>query len=195
LEGKIIWGIIKDAVTTHISPSLVLLPTKFCWILTGNSNGITGIVIMVIHKILENLGKDLRRFWDLETIGITPNQQKPLTAGDSQILQEFRDSYHIEHVSRVVRLPKKYICDLSLNRETAESTFRTLHNRIQQDDALRTISEELMLDHVMKDHVELATNTENSFRVFLSATPCGEEGTPFEYQVENSLRRFLRRRQ
>ena len=49
----------------------------------------------------------MRRFWDLETIGITPIQQKPLTAGDSQILQEFRDSYRIEDGRRVIRLPKK----------------------------------------------------------------------------------------
>jgi len=131
LEGKIIWKIIKDAATTRLSTSLVLPPTKFCWILTGNRNGNPANEIMIIHKTLEHLGKNLRRFWDLETFGITPNQQKPLTAGDSQILQEFRDSYRIEQGRRVVLLPKKNICDLSLNLDNAESMLRTLHNRLQ----------------------------------------------------------------
>jgi len=109
---------------------------------------------MVIHKILENLGKDLRRFWDLETIGITPNQQKPLTAGDSQILQEFRDSYCIDHGRRVVHLPKKKMCYLSLKRDTAERKLRILHKRLQQVNALRTIYARQILDHVMKDKLE-----------------------------------------
>jgi len=97
---------------------------------------------MVNHINLEHQDNDLRRFWEIETIGITPNQQKPLTAGDSQILQEFRDSYRIEHGRRVVRLPKKNVCDLSLNRDTAERSFSTPQKRLQQDDALRTIYEE-----------------------------------------------------
>ena len=80
---------------------------------------------MVNSINLEHLENDLRRFWDLESIGIAPNQQTPLTAGDSQILQEFHDSYRTEDGRRVVRLPKKNMCDLSLNRDTAERRFRT----------------------------------------------------------------------
>jgi len=99
---------------------------------------------MVNHITLEHLDNDVRRFWDLETIGITPNQQKPLSAGDCQILQEFHDSYRIEDGRRVVCLPKKNMCDLFLNHDTAEKRFRTLQNRLQQDDALRTIYEEQM---------------------------------------------------
>jgi len=101
-----------------------LLPTKFGWILTGNRKGITANEVMVNHTNLVHLDNDLGRFWDLETIGITSNQQKPVTAGDSQILQEFRDSYRIEHGRRVVRLPKKNMCNLSLNCDTAGSRFR-----------------------------------------------------------------------
>jgi len=116
---------------------------------------------MVNHINLEHLDNDLRRFWDLQTIGITPNQQKPLTAKDFQILKEFRNSYRIEDGRRVVRLPKKNMCDLSSNRDTEERRFRTLQKRIQQDDALRTIYKEQMLNHVVKEQVELAPTTEN----------------------------------
>ena len=142
MEGTIIGRIIKDASTIRLSSSLVLLPTNFGWILTGNRKGITAKEIMVNHINLEHQDNDLRRFWEIETIGITPNQQKPLTAGDSQVLQVFRDSYCIEHGRRVVRLPKKNMCDLSLIRDTTERRFRTLQKRLRQDHALRSIYEE-----------------------------------------------------
>jgi hypothetical protein len=143
-----------------------LIPTKFGWILTENRTGITVNEIMVNHVTLEHLDNDARRFWDPETIGITPNQQKPMSAGDCQILQEFHDSYFIEEGRRVVRLPKKNMCNLSLNHDIAESRFRTLQKHLQKDDALQKIYEEQMLDHVVKEQVELAPTTENSTGVF-----------------------------
>jgi hypothetical protein len=44
--------------------------------------------------------------------------------------------------------------------------FRSLQKRLQQDDALRTIYEEKMLDLVLKQLVELAPTTEDSTGVF-----------------------------
>jgi hypothetical protein len=113
IEGDNYWRIVTDASTIRLYPSLVLLPTKFGWILTENRTGITANEMMINHITLEHLDNDLRRFWDLETIGITPTQQKPLAAGDSQILQEFRYSYSIEDGRSVVRLPKKNMCNVS----------------------------------------------------------------------------------
>jgi hypothetical protein len=166
IGGDHYWRIVKDASTIRLSSSLVLIPTKFGWVLTGNRTGITANKIMVNHVTLEHLDNDVRRFWDLETIGITPNQQKPMSAEDCQILQEFHDSYCIEDGRRVVRLPKKDMCDRSLNHDTAVSRFRTLQKRLQKDTTLRTIYEEQMLDHVVKEQVELAPTTENSTGVF-----------------------------
>jgi hypothetical protein len=84
----------------------------------------------------------------------------------SQILQEFRDSYPTEEGRRVVHLPKKEILEMSPNRGTADRRFRTLQKRLQQDNALLIIYEEQMLDHVVKQQVELAPTTENSNGVF-----------------------------
>jgi len=121
---------------------------------------------MVNHITLEHLDNDLRRFWELQTIGIVPRQEKPMTTGDFQILQEFRDAYRIEDGHRVVRVPKKNTCYLSPNRDTPQSMFRTLQKRLQQNDALWTIYEEHILDHVVKEQMELAPNTENSTGLF-----------------------------
>jgi len=88
-----------------------------------------------------------------------------MTTGESQILQEFRDSYRIEDGRRVVRLTKNMF-DLSPNRDTAERRSRTLQKQLQQNDALRTIYEEHTLDQLVKEQVELAPTTENSTGVF-----------------------------
>jgi hypothetical protein len=83
IRGDHYWRIAKDASTIRLSSSLVL---------TGNRTGIIANEIMVNHISLGHLDNDVRRFWDLETIGITHYQQKPLTAEDSQVFQEFRNS-------------------------------------------------------------------------------------------------------
>jgi len=92
MGGDHYWRIVNDASTIRLSSSLVLLPTKFSCILTGNRKGITANQMMVNHITLEHSDDELRRFWDLETLGITPSQEKSLTTDVSRILQEFRDS-------------------------------------------------------------------------------------------------------
>jgi len=82
--------------------------------------------MMVNHITLDHSDNDLQSFWDLETIGITPSQERALTTGDSQIVQEFRNSYRIEDGCRVVHLPKKKICEPSPNCSTTERRFRSL---------------------------------------------------------------------
>ena len=97
-------------------------PKEVRRILTENRTGIIAHQ-MGTHITLENSGY-LRRAWDVETIGITPNQEKPLTTGKSQTLHEFRDSYRIEHDRSPMIPEEKYL--LSPNRDTAERRFRTL---------------------------------------------------------------------
>jgi hypothetical protein len=87
IGGDYYWRIVKDASTIRLSSSLVLLPKKFGWILTGNRTGITANQMMVNHVTLEHSDNDLRLFWDLETFGITPSQERSPTTGESQILQ------------------------------------------------------------------------------------------------------------
>ena len=59
IGGDYYWRIVKNASTILLSWSLVLLPTKFGWILTGNRTGITANEIMVNHITLEHMENDL----------------------------------------------------------------------------------------------------------------------------------------
>jgi hypothetical protein len=110
----------------RLSSSLVLLPTKVGCILTGKGTGITANNIMVNHVAIEHAEYDLRRFWDIETLGITPPEENPLTLVVSQIMQELHDSYCVVDGRRVVRLAMKNICGLSPNRSKAERRLRSL---------------------------------------------------------------------
>jgi hypothetical protein len=65
IGGDYYWRIVQDASTIRLSPSLVLLPSKFGWILSGNRTGITANHLTVNHIALEHADSDLRRFWDL----------------------------------------------------------------------------------------------------------------------------------
>jgi hypothetical protein len=59
IGGDCYWRIVKDASTIRLSSSLVLLPTKFGWFLTGNRTGITANQIMANHITLEKFDSDL----------------------------------------------------------------------------------------------------------------------------------------
>jgi len=78
IGGDHYWKLVKDTHPIHMSPSLVLIPSIFGRILSGNRTGVTVNQISV-HNI------DLRRdppllddqvchFWNLETIGITDTE-------------------------------------------------------------------------------------------------------------------------
>jgi hypothetical protein len=62
IGGDYYWRKVKDASTIRLTSSLVLLPTKFGCILTGNRTGITVNQTMVNYIILEHSDNDLRNF-------------------------------------------------------------------------------------------------------------------------------------
>jgi hypothetical protein len=64
----------KDTSPIHLSPSVVLLPSKLDWIFSGNGSTTTVSPITVNYVNLEQtvpLTDDvIHRIWDLETLGI-----------------------------------------------------------------------------------------------------------------------------
>ena len=80
IGGEHYWKIVKDSPPLRICLSVVLLPSNLGWILSGNRSGISANVAAVNFLHLENpsplLETEVKRFWDLETIGITARQDK-----------------------------------------------------------------------------------------------------------------------
>jgi hypothetical protein len=124
------WKIVKDGPPWRLSPFVVLLPSRFGWILSGNRSGISVNVAAVNFLCTEGPGPltetEIKRFWDLETIGITAHQDKSRNTKDTAVLQDFHNSFRIENGCRVVSLPKKENVSLPSNRKNAENRFKLL---------------------------------------------------------------------
>jgi len=84
---------VNDTSPIRLSPSVVLLPSKLGWIISGNRSAVTASSIMVNYVKLGQISFTsddvVRRFWDLETLGITDKQDKSMNAPDSALLREF----------------------------------------------------------------------------------------------------------
>jgi len=87
IGGDHYWGIVKDTSPIRLSPSVVLLPSKLEWVLSGNRSAVTASSIMVNYVNLDQIScpsdDAVRRFWELETLGITDTREKSMSARDS----------------------------------------------------------------------------------------------------------------
>ncbi|KAJ4430640.1 hypothetical protein ANN_19230, partial [Periplaneta americana] len=153
------WKVVKNSSPIRISPTVVLIPSKFGWILSGNRTGITvgSTIVNYIHSEHAPSYPDdvLRKFWDLETLGIRENQDRQRSSKDSAILQAFEDSYLIEDQRRVVSLPRKEGIIPPTNRYNAQRWFHNLEKRLQGNAHLKEIYYTQMMDYIVKGHVDL----------------------------------------
>jgi hypothetical protein len=157
--GDHYWKIVKDSPPLRIPPSVVLLPSNLGWILSGNRSGICANVAAVNFLHLQRPGPlpetEIKRFWDLETIGITSHQDKGWNTKDSTVLQAFHDSFKTEDSRRVVSLPKMENVTLPTNRQNMENSFRLLETRLRKNAKLRHVYYTHMLDYMQRGQVEV----------------------------------------
>ena len=88
----------------------------------------------------------VRRFWDLETLGITDKQDKSMNARDTALLREFHASYSLQDQRMVVTLHRKGNITLPSNNHNAEGLFLRLEKRPEGNVALRHVHQDHMLD-------------------------------------------------
>jgi len=93
IDGDHYWEIVKDTSPIRLSLSVVLLPSKLGWILSANRSAVTTSSIMVNYVNLDQTscpsGEAVRRFRDLESLGITNKREKSLSARDTALLRDF----------------------------------------------------------------------------------------------------------
>ena len=170
IGGDHYWEIVKDTSPIRLSPSVVLLPSKLGWILSGNNSSVTASSIMVYYVNLDQIScrsdDAVRRFWDLETLGITDKQGKSMSARDTALLRDFHASYSLEDQRRVVSLPRKENITLPSNHHNAERLFRRLEQRLESNVALRHVYYDHMLDYIRKEQVEIVTSGEETTNEF-----------------------------
>ncbi|XP_055932080.1 uncharacterized protein LOC129962358 [Argiope bruennichi] len=108
------WTIVHTKSPIRLSATHVLIPTVFGWILSGNRSfttiaysSVSSILNISSETLVLDLDDHVRRFWDLETIGIKTMQDKGMTIRNSEILSDFHNSFCKVDGRRVVKLPWK----------------------------------------------------------------------------------------
>ena len=129
IGGDHYWKVVKDSPPMCISTLAVLVPTTLGRILSGNSSRtyVNSAVVNFVNldQAFTPLDDDLRGFWNLETIGISANNDQSVSAKDSRLLEEFQTSFHVEDQHRVVSLRKKQDTALLSNRLNAKKDLTT----------------------------------------------------------------------
>jgi hypothetical protein len=131
------WKIIKNATLVRLSQSLMLIPSKLGWILSGNRTGITVSTAVLNHiesdHEVPHSDNTFRCLWDLDVIGITPDQGRSLSAKD------FHSLHRIEDNRRVFSVTRKDHITLPTNRQNADKRFQTLQYRLERNNVLRDV--------------------------------------------------------
>jgi hypothetical protein len=126
--------------------------------MSGRRAGISANVIAVhfLHAENQRLWPDaeVKRFWELETIGITAHQDRRWHSKDASILKAFHDSFRTEANRRVVSLPRKKDVTIPTNRQNAMARFRSQETRLRKNADLRTVYHTHMLDYIKQGQVE-----------------------------------------
>jgi hypothetical protein len=112
---------------------------------------------------------ELTSFWDLETIGISANHHQSLSTKDSKLLEEFRASFRMEDQRRVVSLTRKQDTAVPSNRFNEEKRLQKLTKRLENDEALKQMYHDQMLNYITKGQVEAAPAKDPTSTVFYLA--------------------------
>ena len=147
--GEQYWRDVTDSTPLRISPSLVL-PSKLGRILSGSRYGVSANVAAVNFLHLGGPtplpDTEIKKFWDLETLGITAHQGKSWDTKDSVFLQAFHDSFRVEDNRRVVSLPKRENVPLPSNEQNAKNWFKSLETKLRKNANMRHVYYTHMLD-------------------------------------------------
>jgi hypothetical protein len=163
IGGDQYWRIVKNTEPVRLSPSLPLLPSQLGWTLSGSRSSIT-VNFTSVNYI--NIGQPpspqddaFRRFWDLETIGITAEYPRTMSEKDSSLLLQFYSSHCLQDGRRVISLPRKEHGSLFSIYHHAEKRFHALERRLERDETIRKIYHDEMFNYIKHEHVEIAPPT------------------------------------
>nr|XP_042898564.1 uncharacterized protein LOC122269446 [Parasteatoda tepidariorum] len=160
------WIVMNSEAPVRLSDSLALVPSSFGWVLSGTRSHATVSFISTVHNVdvdtsTQELDNVVRNFWNLESIGIQPTQEK-ISPHNSELLTNFHQSFEIIDGRRVVKLPWKPEVQLSSNNyEVAIQRFKSLTRKMHANSEFKEKYIEHMQDYIDKKHVEVVSETHN----------------------------------
>ncbi|GFU22759.1 uncharacterized protein NPIL_51991 [Nephila pilipes] len=151
------WNVMHSDTPVKLSDSLALVPSSFGWILSGSRSHATVSFNPSVHSInvdtlTHELDNMVRNFWNLESIGIQPIQEKlRLSTHNAELLTNLHKSFKIIDGRRVVHLPWKPEVKLtSSNYDTAIHRFNSWTRRIHANTELKQKYAKQMQDYIDK---------------------------------------------
>ncbi|GBM11893.1 hypothetical protein AVEN_209599-1 [Araneus ventricosus] len=149
------WSLINRI--KRLDSSLVAIETSLGWSLQGKCderNDCTSVHL--IHSEEESISAELRRFWEIESLGIRDKDSVALGNGDEEILSEFDKSISFVDGRYRVSLPWKPGMRETLqnNKTVARKRFEGLVRRFKCDHELFCEYKDVIDDYVKEGIVE-----------------------------------------
>ncbi|GBL94040.1 hypothetical protein AVEN_185016-1 [Araneus ventricosus] len=141
----------------RLDSSLVAVETSLGWSLQGKCDEQSDCTsVHLIHSEEESISAELRRFWEIESLGIRDKDSVALGNGDEEILSEFDKSISFVDGGYRVSLPWKPGMREALqnNKTVARKRFEGLVRRFKCDHELFSEYKDVIDDYVREGIVE-----------------------------------------
>ncbi|GFR33035.1 integrase catalytic domain-containing protein [Trichonephila clavata] len=168
------WNVMHSDAPVKLSDSLALVPSSFGWILSGSRSHAAVSFNPIVHSInVDTLTNDfdnmVRNFWNLESIGIQPIQEKlRLSTHNADLLTDFHQSLKSLMVDELLI----YLGNQKLNLLRAitipqSTVFNSWTRRIHTNTELKQKYAKQMQDYIDKKQVKaVLKDTQNEVRLF-----------------------------
>ncbi|GFU16758.1 DUF1758 domain-containing protein [Trichonephila clavipes] len=144
----------------RLDSSLVAVETRLGWSLQGKCDERSDCTsVHLVHSEEESISTELRRFWEIESLGILDKGSMTLGNGDEEILSEFDKSVNFVDGRYRVNLPWKPGMREALqnNKTVARKRFEGLVCRFKCDPELFCEYKDVIDDYVREGIVERAS--------------------------------------
>ncbi|GFS88482.1 integrase catalytic domain-containing protein [Trichonephila clavipes] len=141
----------------RLDSSLVAVETRLGWSLQGKCDERSDCTLVhLVHSEEESISTELRRFWEIESLGILDKGSVTLGNGDEEILSEFDKSVNFVDGRYRVNLPWKPGMREALqnNKTVARKRFEGLVRRFKCDHELFCEYKDVIDDYVREGIVE-----------------------------------------
>ncbi|GFX29800.1 DUF1758 domain-containing protein [Trichonephila clavipes] len=141
----------------RLDSSLVAVETRLGWSLQGRCDERSDCTsVHLVHSEDESISTELRRFWEIESLGILDKGSMTLGNGDEEILSEFDKSVNFVDGRYRVNLPWKPGMREALqnNKTVARKRFEGLVRRFKCDHELFCEYKDVIDDYVREGIVE-----------------------------------------
>ncbi|GFX64729.1 integrase catalytic domain-containing protein [Trichonephila clavipes] len=168
----------------RLNSSLVAVETSLGWSLQGKCDERSDCTLVhLVHSEEESISTELRRFWEIESLGILDKGSVTLGNGDEEILSEFDKSVNFVDGRYRVNLPWKPGMREALQNNKTVARWNTLDKTLRSFWETENLSEE---QPIISDELSYC---EKHFQKTHFRKPCGRYSVslPFKENIQKNV--------